>query len=233
MIASFFSLVFYLFFLFFFHREIVENTKLHIDIFEELLRNGSWGESTPPSPPPIPPRPKLAEDLHPSLIKHNTMSPQDQLKEAEWYWGTVSREEVNELLRDKPDGTFLVRDASTPGDYTLTLRKGGANKLIKIYHRDGKYGFVEPLTSDSVVDLIHYYKQYSLAIYNRTLDIKLLYPVCHSRAVVSETSCIIVYVIGNVVLSKRSYQVQILLRSVFSVHISALSLTMRCPVLMP
>ncbi|XP_053394066.1 phosphatidylinositol 3-kinase regulatory subunit alpha-like isoform X1 [Mercenaria mercenaria] len=163
--------------------EIVENTKLHIDIFEELLRNGSWGESTPPSPPPIPPRPKIQEDLHPSSIKHNAMSPQDQLKEAEWYWGTISREEVNELLRDKPDGTFLVRDASTPGDYTLTLRKGGANKLIKIFQRDGKYGFVEPLTSDSVVDLIQYYKQYSLAIYNRTLDIKLLYPVCHSRAV--------------------------------------------------
>ncbi|KAL4237030.1 Phosphatidylinositol 3-kinase regulatory subunit gamma [Mactra antiquata] len=163
--------------------EIVENTKLHIEIFEELLRNGSWGESTPPSPPPIPPRPKIQEDLHPNTVKHNTMSPQDQLKEAEWYWGTVSREDVNELLRDKPDGTFLVRDASTPGDYTLTLRKGGANKLIKIYHKDGKYGFVEPLTSDSVVDLIQYYKQYSLAIYNRTLDIKLLYPVCHSRAV--------------------------------------------------
>lgn len=173
---------------FFPHREIVENTKLHIDIFEELLRNGSWGESTPPSPPPIPPRPKITEDLHPSLIKQSTMSPQDQLKEAEWYWGTISREEVNELLRDKPDGTFLVRDASTPGDYTLTLRKGGANKLIKIYHKDGKYGFVEPLTSDSVVDLIQYYKQYSLAIYNRTLDIKLLHPVCHSmRTVVSIT----------------------------------------------
>lgn len=56
-------------------------------------------------------------------------------------------------------------------------RKGGNNKLIKIYHRDGRYGFSEPLTFLSVVELINHYRHESLAQYNAKLDTKLLYPV--------------------------------------------------------
>ena len=56
-------------------------------------------------------------------------------------------------------------------------RKGGSNKLIKIFHRDNKYGFVEPLSFVSVVELINYYKQHSLEHYNKTLDVTLKYPV--------------------------------------------------------
>nr|XP_006819735.1 PREDICTED: phosphatidylinositol 3-kinase regulatory subunit alpha-like [Saccoglossus kowalevskii] len=150
--------------------QVLQNSDAHRRIMELLIKRGVLSEedALPERPPPIPPR---------GREKSIDMSPRS-LEEAEWYWGDISRDYVNEVLKDTLDGTFLVRDATNKasGGYTLTLRKGGSNKLIKIYHRNGNYGFSEPLGFKSVIDLIDHYRDVSLAQYNKKLDVRLLHP---------------------------------------------------------
>ena len=95
-----------------------------------------------------------------------------------------TREDVTIKLKDTPDGTFLVRNSNrNVGEYTLTVRKGSQNKLIRIICSGGKYGFSEPTSFTSVTGLIDYYQANSLAPYNPKLDVKLSHPISRFAAV--------------------------------------------------
>ncbi|VDO23517.1 unnamed protein product [Haemonchus placei] len=101
-----------------------------------------------------------------------------QLSDQIWYWGNVDKSTVTEIMQDQPEGTFMVRDASSPGDYTLTVRFGGCTKLVRIHVYKGRCGFaLESLTHDSVVSLIEFYRTRSLKCYNAQLDVCLKYPL--------------------------------------------------------
>uniref|UniRef100_A0A915DNG7 SH2 domain-containing protein n=1 Tax=Ditylenchus dipsaci TaxID=166011 RepID=A0A915DNG7_9BILA len=97
---------------------------------------------------------------------------------GKWYWGKVDKEAVSAAMENQPDGTFCVRDASSPGDYTLTLKVGGCNKLIKIIVSNGNCGFTpDTLEFSSILQLVEYYKKHSLKDFNEKLDTCLLYPL--------------------------------------------------------
>lgn len=146
---------------------LVTNHEVTANIVELLITTGQWHR------PPVPPRKNRRSE-----VVETPAESTERLEDCPWYWGEINKETVSERLKDQPDGTFIVRDSRRfPGEYTLTLRKGGLNKLIRILHKDGHYGFSEPLTFSSVVDLINYYKTRSLASYNPKLDVKLETPL--------------------------------------------------------
>eukprot|EP00040_Diaphanoeca_grandis_P018135 m.95251 g.95251 ORF g.95251 m.95251 type:complete len:462 (-) comp26802_c1_seq1:633-2018(-) len=92
-----------------------------------------------------------------------------------WYAGPMGRPDVQKQLQDCPDGTYLVRTSASRPGYTLSIKFSEIRHII-IIERGGKFGFSEPTSFDSLLDLIKYFQNDSLACYNAELETKLTYP---------------------------------------------------------
>eukprot|EP00731_Ephydatia_muelleri_P018762 Em0011g802a len=187
--------------------KLVMNNEVHCRLVEAFLVKGSWGEVAPPLPtrdkkpknPPISssmqsPR-HSSLDINPQpqvMSRYSSMDVPPQttpsrgaipnydvapLNSMGWYWGSITKEEVSNKLKDMPDGSFLIRDSAHQGEYTLTVRKADSNKLIRIINAGGKFGFSPPCEFATIQELVTHYTTNSLIKYNPRLDINLSNPI--------------------------------------------------------
>ncbi|KAK6990532.1 phosphatidylinositol 3-kinase regulatory subunit gamma [Biomphalaria glabrata] len=106
-----------------------------------------------------------------------------------YYWGNLSRSEAENKLRGLPDGSFLVRNSSIEGAYTLTFRHQGQCKSLRIWCQDNLYGIKkDKCTFDSLTELVYNYGVFSLKSFNPSLDVFLLHPVIKKKGFRSAVS---------------------------------------------
>lgn len=125
--------------------------------------------SSSPSPKPQNDLPQLPEtSLHDSGARPLSC-----------YWGSISRTETEEKLRHHPDGSYLIRDSTTSGGYTLTVIQSGQTKCLKIFTTsDNTFGLkVNDCRFDSLSGLVQHYTEHSLADFNKQLTTRLMYPM--------------------------------------------------------
>ncbi|KAL7075281.1 hypothetical protein ACQ4LE_006097 [Meloidogyne hapla] len=127
----------------------------------------------------------------PSLSDNNIscLTNSQTLEDHCWYWGAATKEEISAAMENQQNGTFAVRNASTKGQYTLTLRIDGANKLIKILVENGRCGFTpDSMDFDSMASLVQFYQTCSLRDFNEKLDTCLLYPLKSPKSLACQSA---------------------------------------------
>ncbi|PIN88419.1 hypothetical protein AB205_0188800, partial [Aquarana catesbeiana] len=98
--------------------------------------------------------------------------------ESTWYMGKMKREQAEEMLAGKADGTFLIRESRQKGCYACSVVVDGDTKHCVIYKTTTGYGFAEPYyLYASLKELVLHYQHTSLVQHNDALNVSLSYPV--------------------------------------------------------
>jgi phosphoinositide-3-kinase regulatory subunit len=123
-------------------------------------------------------RSRLVKKLEVSGVDYEAaLSPgiADMWDDSLWYKADASRQDAAYYLKDKPDGTFLVRKSAT-GELALSLILGGVGHCI-IYQGAVGFGFTKYTAYfPSPRALILYYSAHSLEEFNSHLKTCLKYP---------------------------------------------------------
>uniref|UniRef100_A0A671YBS7 Vav 3 guanine nucleotide exchange factor b n=1 Tax=Sparus aurata TaxID=8175 RepID=A0A671YBS7_SPAAU len=94
-----------------------------------------------------------------------------------WFAGPMERYQAEVELLDRENGTYLVRHRSKEcTEYAISIRFNDKVRHIKILTKDGCFYIAESRLFKTVLDLVEYYKQYSLKEGFSSLDITLQVP---------------------------------------------------------
>lgn len=96
-----------------------------------------------------------------------------------------SREMAESMLKDRSNGTFLVRKSSQSGQYALSVVCNGQVFHCLIYERHGKFGFAAPFVHNDLLSLVLHYTACSLEKHNDKLKTSLMYCAIGNRHILS------------------------------------------------
>jgi len=93
-----------------------------------------------------------------------------------WLLEGCDRVKAEALLRGRPDGTFLIRRASS-GEHALTIVALGKVQHCVIVQSERGVGFSQPYAIyPSLAALVDHYAEHELGEYNEQLPTRLLHP---------------------------------------------------------
>nr|XP_046263607.1 guanine nucleotide exchange factor VAV3-like isoform X2 [Scatophagus argus] len=94
-----------------------------------------------------------------------------------WFAGPMERYQAEVELLDRGNSTYLVRHRSKEcNEYAISIKFNDKVKHIKILTKDGCFYIAESRLFKTVLDLVEYYKQYSLKEGFSSLDTTLRIP---------------------------------------------------------
>ncbi|XP_068939274.1 proto-oncogene vav [Petaurus breviceps papuanus] len=110
-------------------------------------------------------------------VKPYVHGPPQDLSVHLWYAGPMERAEAENILTDRSDGTFLVRQrVKDSAEFAISIKFNVEVKHIKITTGEGLYRITEKKAFRGLVELVEFYRQNSLKDCFKSLDLTLQFP---------------------------------------------------------